>query len=63
MVYTNFTYIELVEPRMKYVEPLGYEVTEEKVEGYVEVIVKSARDEEFNRFGTFEEMMQMTNQS
>ena len=48
MVDTDFTYIELVEPRIAYVEPLGYDMTEEKVEWYVEVILKSARGDDFN---------------
>ena len=46
MVDIDFTYIEPVEPRMTYVEPLGYEVNKEQVEGYVEVILQSTRDDE-----------------
>lgn len=40
MVDTNFTYVEEVEPRMLYVETLGYEATEDEIEGYVKEIIK-----------------------
>lgn len=62
MVDTNFTYVEVVEPRMLYVDPLGYETSEDEIEGYVKEILKSNPDEVFDRFGTYEENMQMTYQ-
>ena len=49
MIDTNFTYIELVEPRMLYVEPLGYEISKGEIEGYAKIILKYDKDEEFDR--------------
>ena len=62
MVDTIFSYVEEVEPRMLYVDPLVYKFIEEQIEGYVREILKSSPDEEFDRLGTFEENMQMAYQ-
>ena len=52
MVDKNFTYIEVVDPRMLYVEPLNYEIKDAKNEGYVKTILKSNNNEKLNRFET-----------
>ena len=57
MIDTNFTYIELVEPRMLYVEPLGYEISKGEIEGYAKIILKYDKDEEFDMLGTYHEIM------
>lgn len=55
---TDFTYIKAFEPILLYIDPLGYEVTKEEIEGYIQEILKLETDEEFGRFGTYEENMQ-----
>lgn len=52
------SYIEVVEPRMIYVKPLGYEIRTREVKGYVKAILKEEKDEESNKIGTYEELMQ-----
>ena len=34
MVETNFTCMEAIIPRMKFIEPMGYEMSTELIEGY-----------------------------
>lgn len=55
MVDTDFTYIEVVEPRMEFIDPLGYEISEAKIVGYVNRLLKCDLDGHANRFGTYEE--------
>lgn len=38
MVEINVTYMEAVEPRVKFIDPMDYEMTEEFFEGYVGII-------------------------
>ena len=45
-----------------YINPVGYEVRDVKIEEYVKIILKSNRDEEFDRFGTYDKLMQLTYQ-
>ena len=35
MVEADITSMEVVEPRVKFIEPMGYEISEEIIEGYV----------------------------
>ena len=44
MVETNFTYMEVVIPRMKFIEPMGYEMSAELIEGYAQIILQSKVD-------------------
>ena len=55
MVDTDFTYIEVVEPRIEFIDPLGYEIPEAEIEGYVGRLLKSKLDTKYKSFGTFEE--------
>ena len=43
---------------MLYVEPLGYEITEEEIELFFQAILEENEDEEFDRLGTYEELIQ-----
>lgn len=47
MLDTNSTYIGEVVSRMLNVESLGYEIIEEKIEGYAKIILKYGKDDEF----------------
>lgn len=55
MVDTDFTLIEAIEPRVEFLDPLGYEIFEVEVEEYVNRLLKSKLDVNNTRFGTFEE--------
>ena len=39
MVETDFTCMEAVIPRMRFVEPMGYEMSIELIEGYAHIIL------------------------
>ena len=39
MVETNFKCMEAVVPRVKFIEPMGYEMSEELIEGYAQIIL------------------------
>lgn len=41
MVDTNFTYIQAVEPREIFLDPLGYELSSDIVAGYIDLLLKS----------------------
>ena len=58
MVDIDFSYIETVVPKMFYVEPKGYKIIEEEIEGYVKTILDLDKDGEFDRLGTYEETIQ-----
>lgn len=55
MVETDFTFIEAVESRVEFIDPLGYEVLEVEVEEYVNKLLKCKLDVNNSRFGSYEE--------
>ena len=55
MVETDNTCIEAVEPRVKFIEPMGYEISMELIEGYAQIILQSEIDTSCARWGTYEE--------
>ena len=57
MVKINTTYMEAVEPRVKFIEPMSYEMLEGLIEGYEKIILKSKRDTKCPRWGAYEEKM------
>lgn len=63
MVDTNFTYMEAVTPRVIYVDPLGYDITEEIIESYVQKILSADLDPKIPRFGTYKENMKLSYQT
>ena len=40
MVETDFTCMEVVIPRMKFIEPVRYEISAELIEGYTQIILQ-----------------------
>ena len=40
MVETNCTCMEVVVLRVKFIEPMGYEMSEELIEGYTQIILQ-----------------------
>lgn len=55
MVETDITCIEAVEPRTKWIYPLGYEVEEHILEAYAQVLLLVPKDPNELRWGTYEE--------
>lgn len=50
MVETNNTYIEVVIPRVKFIKPMGYDMSAELIEGYAQIIIESKKDTKFPRW-------------
>ena len=55
MVETDHTCMEALVPRMKFVEPMGYEMSVELIEGSVQIILQFEVDTSCPRWGTYEE--------
>ena len=55
MVETNFTCMEVVIPRVKFIEPMGYELSAKLIEGYTQIILHSEIDSTCPIWGTYEE--------
>lgn len=55
MVETDTTCMEAVEPRTKWIHPLGYEVEEPILEAYAQVLLSTPKDPNEPRWGTYEE--------
>ena len=41
MVDIDFTYIQAIEPRETFLDPLGYELSDETTIGYINLLLKS----------------------
>lgn len=61
MVDIDFTFVEAVEPRVEFIDPLGYEVSEAKMEEYISRLVKCKLDANSSIFGTYEEKFNSKN--
>ena len=57
MVEIDFTCMEVVIPRVKFIEPMGYEMSVEVIEGFVQIILHSKVDSECPRWETYVEKM------
>ncbi len=55
MVETNFTCMEAIIPRVKFIEPMGYEMSVELIEGYAQIILHSKVDSTCPRWETYNE--------
>lgn len=63
MVDIDFIYIQVVEPRETFLDPLGYELSDEVVVGYIDLLLKSEKGQSEYRFGTYEEINQLAHQA
>lgn len=63
IVDTYFTYIQEVEPQETFLDPLGYEISDDIVIGYSDLLLNSEKDQAKYRFGTYEEITQSTHQA
>ena len=55
MVEIDFTCMEAVIPRIKFIEPMGYEMSAKLIQGYMQIILHSKIDSTCSRWGTYEE--------
>ena len=55
MVEIDHTCMEAEVPRMKFIEPMGYEMSIELIEGYAQIILQSKVDSSCLIWGTYEE--------
>ena len=56
MVDIDLTYIEAVEPWEKFLEPLGYELSDDIVINYLDLLLKFNIDQASYRFGMYKEI-------
>ena len=54
MVDTDYTYIQVVEPQETFLDPFGYELNDDIVVGYIDLLLKSKKDKVEYRFGTYD---------
>ena len=47
--------MEALEPRVKFIEPMGFEMSEELIERYAKIILQSKKDTKCARWGTYDE--------
>lgn len=52
-VSSNECMIKVLEPWTIWIQPLRYEIIEEEVEGYVQMLLKTLKDPNEPRIGTF----------
>ena len=55
MVEIDFTCMEAVIPRMKFIEPMGYKMSTDLIEGYSKIILQFEVDSSCPRWGTYAE--------
>ena len=58
MVDTNFTYIQVVEPQETFLDHLVYELNDERIVGYIDLLLKLEKEKDEYRFGTYDEITQ-----
>ena len=58
MVNTNFNYIQEVEPRKIFLDPLGYELSDDTMVGFIDLVLKSQKDQEEYKFRAYDEITQ-----
>ena len=55
MVETDFTCMEVVISRVKFIEPMGYEMNAKLIEGYAQIIFHFEIDSTCPKWGTYKE--------
>ena len=56
---TDNTYMEVLEPRVKFIDHMGYEMSTKFIEGYVHIIPQQKRNTKCPSWGTYEEEVRM----
>ena len=49
MVEIDNTCMEATEPKVKFIDPIGYEISVELIEGYAQIILQSNKESECPR--------------
>ena len=57
MVETDFTSMEIVLHRVKFIEPMGYEMSVEVIQGFAKIILHFEVDNECPRWGSYAKKM------
>ena len=55
MVEIDHTCMEAIVPRVKFIKPMGYEMSAELIDGYAQIILQLEIDTSCARWGTYEE--------
>ena len=63
MVDADYTYIQVVEPRDTFLDPLGYELNDDTIVSYIDLLLKSKKDKVEYRFRTYDEITQSSHQA
>lgn len=63
MVDIDYTYIQAVEPWETFLDPLGYELNDDIVVSYIDLLLKSEKDKVDYIFGTYDEITQSSHQA
>ena len=58
MADIDYNYIQAVEPWETFLDPLGYELNDDTLVSYIDLLLKSEKDKEKYRFGTYDEITQ-----
>ena len=58
----DLAHIELVEPLETFLDPLGYELSDNVAIGYINLLLNSKKDQTKYRFGTYEGITQSAHQ-
>ena len=56
LVDTDYTYIQVMKPRETFLDPLSYELSDDVVVGYIDLLLNSEIDKAEYTFGTFDEI-------
>ena len=62
MIDIDSSYIQAIEPRKKIIDPLGYELSDETIVGYIDLLLISKKNKVEYRFGTYDEITQLAHQ-
>ena len=62
LVDIGHTYIQAVEPWETFLDLLSYELNDDVVVGYIDLLLNLDRDKEEYRFGTYDDITQSTHQ-
>ena len=58
MVDIDFTYIQVVKPWETFLDPLGYEISDNTTIVYIDLLLNSGKNHANYRFGTYDEITQ-----
>ena len=56
LVDTDYTYIQAVEPQEILFDPLSYELSDDVLVGYIDLLLNYEIDKDEYRFGTFDQI-------